>query len=77
MIQKEREWCIVVGIDKSKNVRINLTIDKKAYNKLKVLSQSEMRSTNSLMVYLINQALQNEEWQNKIKDLVLSGELEE
>ena len=66
-----------MGIDKNKNTRINLTIDKKTYNKLKVLSQSEMRSTNSLMVYLINQALRTEEWQNKIKDLVLSGELEE
>lgn len=64
-------------IDKSKNTRINLTIDKKTYNKLKVLSQSEMRSTNSLMVYLINQALRTEEWQEKIKELVLSGELEE
>lgn len=67
----------MLAIDKTKNVRINLTIDKKTYNKLKVLSQSEMRSTNSLMVYLINQALRTEEWQNKIKDLVLSGELEE
>lgn len=66
-----------MGIDKNKNTRINLTIDKKTYNKLKVLSQSEMRSTNSLMVYLINQALRTEEWQEKIKELVLSGELEE
>ena len=66
-----------MGIDKNKNTRINLTIDKKTYNKLKVLSQSEMRSTNSLMVYLINQALRTEEWQNKIKDLIINGELEE
>lgn len=66
-----------MAINTERNVRINLTIDKKTYNKLKVLSQSEMRSTNSLMVYLINQALRNEEWQNKIKDLIISGELEE
>lgn len=68
---------ILLAIDKTKNVRINLTIDKKTYNKLKVLAQSEMRSTNSLMVYLINQALRTEEWQDKIKELVMSGELEE
>ena len=67
----------MLAIDKTKNVRINLTIDKKTYNKLKVLAQSEMRSTNSLMVYLINQALRTEEWQDKIKELVMSGELEE
>ena len=68
---------MVMGIDKSKNTRINLTIDKKTYNKLKVLSQSEMRSTNSLMVYLINQALRTEEWQSKIKNLIDNGELQE
>lgn len=66
-----------MGIDKSKNTRINLTIDKKTYNKLKVLSQSEMRSTNSLMVYLINQALRTEEWLNKVQVLIENGELEE
>lgn len=64
-------------IDKQKNTRVNVTIDKKTYNKLKVLAQSEMRSTNSLMIYLINQALRNEEWQEKIKELIISGELEE
>ena len=64
-------------IDKSKNTRINLTIDKKTYNKLKVLAQNEMRSTNSLMVYLINQALRTEEWQDKIKNLIDSNELQE
>ena len=66
-----------MGIDKSKNTRINLTIDKKTYNKLKVLSQSEMRSTNSLMVYLINQALRTEEWQDKVQALIDNGELQE
>lgn len=66
-----------MGIDKSKNTRINLTIDKKTYNKLKVLSQSEMRSTNSLMVYLIHQALRTEEWLNKVQVLIENGELEE
>ena len=66
-----------MGIDKSKNTRINLTIDKKTYNKLKVLSQSEMRSTNSLMVYLINQALRTDEWQDKVQALIDNGELQE
>lgn len=66
-----------MAINTERNVRINLTIDKKTYNKLKVLSQSEMRSTNSLMVYLINQALRTDEWKNKIQELVLNGELEE
>ena len=68
---------IILAINTERNTRINLTIDKKTYNKLKVLSQSEMRSTNSLMVYLINQALRTDEWQNKIQELVLNGELEE
>ena len=68
---------IILAINTERNVRINLTIDRKTYNKLKVLSQSEMRSTNSLMVYLINQSLRTDEWQEKIKELVLSGELEE
>ena len=66
-----------MAINTERNVRVNVTIDKKTYNKLKVLAQSEMRSTNSLMVYLINQALRNEEWQEKIKDLIINGELEE
>ena len=66
-----------MGIDKSKNTRINLTIDKKTYNKLKVLAQNEMRSTNSLMVYLINQALRTEEGQDKVQALIDNGELQE
>lgn len=67
----------MLPINTERNVRVNVTIDKKTYNKLKVLAQSEMRSTNSLMVYLINQALRNEEWLNKVQVLIENGELEE
>ena len=56
---------------------MNITLNKKLYNKLKVLAKEDMRSTNSLIVYLVNQALRTDEWQEKIKELVLSGELEE
>lgn len=66
-----------MAINKEINTRVNVTIPKKMYNKIQLLAKEDMRSANSLMVFLMAQALQNEEWQNKIKDLVLSGELEE
>lgn len=66
-----------MAINTERNTRINLTIDKNTYNKIQLLAKEEMRSANSLMVYLINQALRSEEWQNKIQVLINSGELEE
>ena len=66
-----------MAINKDVNTRVNVTIPKKMYSKIQLLAKEEMRSANSLMVFLMAQALQNEEWQNKIKDLIISGELEE
>lgn len=67
----------MLAINTERNVRVNITFNKKMYNKLKLLAKADMRSTNSLVVYLVSQALQSEEWQSKIKDLIISGELEE
>ena len=66
-----------MAINKEINTRVNVTIPKKMYSKIQVLAKEEMRSANSLMVFLMAQALQSEEWQNKIKELIQNGELEE
>ena len=66
-----------MAVNKEINTRVNVTIPKKMYHKIQLLAKEEMRSSNSLMVFLMAQALQNEEWQNKIKELIQNGELEE
>lgn len=64
-------------IDKTKNTRVNITVSHKLHRKIQLLARKEMRSANSLMVYLMAQALQQPEWQEKIQALINSGELEE
>ena len=66
-----------MAINTDRNTRVNVTIPKKMYNKIQLLAKEDMRSANSLMVFLMSQALQNEEWQQKIKDLIQDGKLEE
>ena len=66
-----------MAINTEINTRVNVTIPKKMYNKIQVLAKEDMRSANSLMVFLMSQALQNEEWQNKTKELIENGKLEE
>ena len=66
-----------MAINTERNVRVNITFNKKMYNKLKLLAKEDMRSTNSLVVYLVSQALQSEEWQNKVQALIDNGELQE
>lgn len=66
-----------MAIDKSKNTRVNITVSHKLHRKIQLLAREEMRSANSLMVYLMAQALQQPEWQEKIQALIDQGELEE
>ena len=66
-----------MAINTEINTRVNVTIPKKMYNKIQLLAKEDMRSANSLMVFLMSQALQNEEWENKIKALIQDGKLEE
>ena len=66
-----------MAINTDRNTRVNVTIPKKMYNKIQLLAKEDMRSANSLMVFLMSQALQNEEWQQKIKNLIQDGKLEE
>ena len=68
---------ILLAINTERNVRVNITFNKKMYNKLKLLAKADMRSTNSLVVYLVSQALQSEEWQDKVQALIDNGELQE
>ena len=67
----------MLAINTERNVRVNITFNKKMYNKLKLLAKADMRSTNSLVVYLVSQALQSEEWQDKVQALIDNGELQE
>lgn len=58
-----------MAINREVNTRINITIPKTLYKKIQILAKEDMRSANSLMVYLINQALRDEKWQERIKEL--------
>jgi hypothetical protein len=75
VIQKRKR--VVYLINEKINKRINVTISHKMYNKIQVLAKSEMRSANSLLIYLANLGLQQPEWREKVQALIDNGELEE
>lgn len=58
-----------MAINKEVNTRVNITIQKTLYKKIQILAKDDMRSANSLMVLLIHQALRDEKWQERIKEL--------
>lgn len=67
----------MLAINTERNVRINLTLPKKMYNKIQLLAKEDMRSANSLIVFLASQTLNQPEWKEKTQQLIDSGLLEE
>ena len=68
---------IILAINTERNVRINLTLPKKMYNKIQLLAKEDMRSANSLIVFLASQTLNQPEWKEKAQQLIDAGLLEE
>lgn len=66
-----------MAINTERNVRINLTLPKKMYNKIQLLAKEDMRSANSLIVFLASQTLNQPEWKEKAQQLIDAGLLEE
>ena len=49
--------------------RVNLTISKKMKETITKLAKEDERSTNSLMILLMKEALQQPKWQERIKEI--------
>jgi hypothetical protein len=47
------------------------------YNKIQLLAKEDMRSANSLIVFLASQTLNEPEWKEKTQKLIDAGLLEE
>ena len=49
--------------------RVNLTISKKMKETITQLAKEDERSTNSLMILLMKEALQQPKWQERIQEM--------
>lgn len=58
-----------MAIDHTKNTRINLTLPIKTKQTLELLSRDDMRSTNSFILLLIKEALEQPKWKERIERL--------
>ena len=58
-----------MAIDRTKNTRINLTLPINTKQTLELLAKDDMRSTNSFILLLIKEALQQPKWQERIKEI--------
>lgn len=58
---------------KEKNGKVNVTsfkIGKELHEQIKLLADEDLRSVNAQIVYILTKTLQEEKWQQKIKEIL-------